>query len=359
MKKIVFVCSSMGGGGAEMVAVRLSNAFSKKKYDCYYYYWDDVKKHRFPMDKDVRIIRSKGRSFFSRINQLRQLIVNENVESIISFTDIPNIISWIALMFIKSNKPTFTPTIHSNVKVRDKNINITVKFFLVRFLHKISCKRANRVVVVSDGVKKAVSDYYGLPLNQIYRIYNPVLSSVPNSIERSVVGEVVKLVAVGRLTKAKNYPQMIRAVKRLQDSKVNNFILDIYGEGELRGKMEILIKKLELEDIITLKGFHSDLKHVLKSYDVFLMSSKWEGFGNVLVEALALGLRIVSTNYSSGAYEILDKGRYGKLVSVGDVQSFCNAIEDAVFDSTLDEGIYSHLDKFSTKKVCAEYDNII
>jgi|APSaa5957512535_1039671.scaffolds.fasta_scaffold16143_4 glycosyltransferase involved in cell wall biosynthesis len=359
MKRIVFVCSSMGGGGAEMVAVRLSNAFSEKGYNCYYYYWDDVEKHRFPIDEDVRIIRSKGRSIFSRVNQLRQLITSENIESVISFTDIPNIVSWIALSFIKTNKPIFTSTIHSNVKVRDKNVKITVKFFLIRLLHKMSCKKANRVIAVSDGARKAVLEYYDLPLSQVHRIYNPILSSTPNSIKRSVIGEVVKLVAVGRLTEAKNYSQMIYAVKKLQDSHFNNFILDIYGEGELKSEIKSLIKNLELENIITLKGFCSNLEYRLKSYDIFLMSSKWEGFGNVLVEALALGLRIVSTNYPSGSCEILDNGKYGQLVSVGDVQSFYNAIKDAMFDNKINKGVYLYLGRFSTGKVLSEYERII
>ena len=312
MKKIVFICSSMGGGGAEMVAVRLANEFSKREHSCYYYYWDDVKEHRFLIDKNVQIVRSKGRSFFSRISQLRRLILSEKIDSVISFTDIPNIISWIALIFIK-RKPIFISTIHSNIKVRDKNVDINARFFLVRFLHKISCRGADQVVAVSNGSRRAILEYYSLPSSKVQRIYNPILNLVPKSIERTAIGETVKLIAIGRLTKAKNYSQMIYAIKKLQDSQINNFILDIYGEGELESEIKALIKELELDKIITLKGFHGNITHVLKSYDIFIMSSKWEGFGNVLVEALASGLRIVSTDYPSGAYEILNKDISARL----------------------------------------------
>ncbi len=348
----------MGGGGAEKVAVKLSSLFSNKGYKCYYYYWDDVKEHRFSLDKNVNIIRSNSRSIFLRIGQLRRLIINENIESVISFTDVPNIISWFASMFIRS-RITFVPTVHSNVKVRDENINHTLGFFLARFLHKISCKSADKVVAVSNGARRAILNYYNLPSSKVCTIYNPVLSTVPNLIERTTIGKQVKLIAVGRLTEAKNYSQMLYAVKQLHDSQVDNFILDIYGEGELRGNIESLIKKLKLEDIVTLKGFSSNLKNLFATYDIFLMSSKWEGFGNVLVEALSSGLRIVSTNYPSGASEILDNGRYGYLVDVGNAYEFCNAINIAMNQNDIDENIYHHLGQFSTQEIFKKYASII
>lgn len=98
------------------------------------------------------------------------------------------------------------------------------------------------------------------------------------------------------------------------------------GEGEDRGRLEYLIKELKLENDVSLLGFVENPYAYMQRSDVFVLSSRWEGFGNVLVEAMACGCPVVSTNCPSGPAEILGNGEYGILVPVGDVEKMAKSI---------------------------------
>lgn len=98
------------------------------------------------------------------------------------------------------------------------------------------------------------------------------------------------------------------------------------GEGEDRGRLEYLIKELKLENDVSLLGFVENPYAYMQRSDVFVLSSRWEGFGNVLVEAMACGCPVVSTNCPSGPAEILENGEYGILVPVEDVEKMAKSI---------------------------------
>lgn len=98
------------------------------------------------------------------------------------------------------------------------------------------------------------------------------------------------------------------------------------GEGEDRGRLEYLIKELKLENNVSLLGFVENPYAYMQRSDVFVLSSRWEGFGNVLVEAMACGCPVVSTNCPSGPAEILENGEYGILVPVEDVEKMAKSI---------------------------------
>jgi len=104
----------------------------------------------------------------------------------------------------------------------------------------------------------------------------------------------------------------------------------ILGEGEERPSLEALVRKLELEKHVALPGFVANPYKYMKRAAVFVLSSRWEGFGNVLVEAMATGTPVVSTDCPSGPAEILENGKWGRLVPVGDVSALALAIEAAL-----------------------------
>ena len=190
------------------------------------------------------------------------------------------------------------------------------------------------VVAVSSGVRDSLQDRAGLIANKVEVIHNPLrnLSAEELSTDdcMAVSGWLQgqkRLIAMGTLKRQKGFDVLFRALHELKSS-VDAHLL-ILGDGPLRNELEKLASELQIEDRVCLLGFRSNPGAFLKHADVFVLSSNWEGFGNVVVEALSEGVPVVSTDCPSGPAEILEDGRHGKLVSIGDWRAMSRAIEEA------------------------------
>ncbi len=126
------------------------------------------------------------------------------------------------------------------------------------------------------------------------------------------------------MEKQKDFPSLIKAFAIVR--KVQRARLVILGSGKDRQQLNNLVRELGLQDDVALIGFVDNPYAYLARSHVFVLSSAWEGFGNVIVESLALGMPVVSTNCPNGPAEILDNGKYGDLVSVGDSEAMAQAI---------------------------------
>lgn len=205
--------------------------------------------------------------------------------------------------------------------------------FKVRFLPglmRLTYPRADHVVAVSSGVADDLAQTIGLSRAGVHVIPNPSITSgflgfTPEKPEhRFFASGRPVVVAVGSLVAAKDYPSLLEAfsmVIRNQDMR-----LIILGEGSERASLEALVSHLGLGDLVDLPGFVDPPWSFMAYSSVFVLSSAWEGLPTVLVEALALGCRIVSTDCRSGPREILEGGRYGKLVPVGSPSDMAKAI---------------------------------
>lgn len=192
--------------------------------------------------------------------------------------------------------------------------------------------RAKGVIAISHGLARDYADLLGVPRAEVTTIYNPVLDD-DLAAAASVLWEppwgpdrgLPLIVSVGRLTRQKDPATLIRAFAQLRSQRPVR--LAIVGEGEDRGALEGLARDLGVADHLWLPGFLDNPYPVMAAASVFVLASRWEGFGNVLAEALALGLPVVSTDCPHGPAEILDAGRYGELVQVGDPAALAAATE--------------------------------
>ena len=139
------------------------------------------------------------------------------------------------------------------------------------------------------------------------------------------------VLSVGRLTEQKDFETLIRAFALLRSRRACRLV--ILGEGALRERLERLVTELGLHGAVLLPGFMANPFAWMRTSRVFVMSSAWEGFGNVLVEAMASGTPVVATDCHSGPSEILEGGRWGRLVPVGDVAAMAAAIEAVLVGS--------------------------
>jgi glycosyltransferase involved in cell wall biosynthesis len=150
----------------------------------------------------------------------------------------------------------------------------------------------------------------------------------------------------------KNHPLLLQAFSRVAKPGAR---LMFVGEGAGREDLAALAGELDVADQVIFAGFHSDPTPFYKTADLFVLSSDYEGFGNVIVEAMACGTSVVSTDCPSGPGEILDGGRYGRLVPVGDVHAMARAIEAGLQDPTPEAVLLSRARDFAPDKAAARY----
>jgi glycosyltransferase involved in cell wall biosynthesis len=203
-----------------------------------------------------------------------------------------------------------------------------------------------------------------IPLDRIQVIYNPIVT--PDLFEKSKAflnhpwykkGEPPVLLAVGRLTKQKAFDVLIRAFAQIRKDQSARLI--ILGEGEERPALEGLIKEYKLEQDISMPGFVPNPYPYMAHAAVFVLSSRWEGLPTVLVEALALGTSIVSTDCPSGPREILLDGKYGKLVPVDDPSALAVAITASLSATTSDRPSRESWRSFDLEYAVDQYINIL
>jgi glycosyltransferase involved in cell wall biosynthesis len=225
--------------------------------------------------------------------------------------------------------------------------------------------RADALVGISDGGCAALRELFaGREAPPIHRIYNCIdalevarLSAEPVTHPWLAEKDKPVVLSVGRLVGVKDYPTLIRAfghVRKRMDCR-----LIIAGEGRQRGKLETLIGRLGLRGSVDLPGFAPNPFALMKQADVFVLSSVFEGFGNVLTEALAAGLPCVATDCRSGPREILADGKYGRLARVGDPLGLADAIVATLTNPPSAELLREAVQRFTPEAAVAEYLRVL
>ena len=222
----------------------------------------------------------------------------------------------------------------------------------------------DHVIAISLGVQSSVKRVVGIPEDKITTICNPVVTPDIQTLANESVDhpwllnkEVPVVVAAGRLSKQKDFPTLLRAFKRV--AAVRSVRLIILGEGWQRSSLHGLAKRMNIAEQVSLPGYVSNPHAFMARASAFVLSSRFEGLGNVLIEALACGCPCVSTDCPSGPAEILAHGRFGTLVAVGDDAALARGIECAL-DQPPDKGVLRRrADMFPVENSVAMYEKVI
>ena len=208
------------------------------------------------------------------------------------------------------------------------------RYLLPRLMARLY-PRADAVVAVSEGVRQDLLGRFPLPPAAVRTIYNPVITpallaarDAPLDDPWFVAGAPPVLINVAQLRVQKDQATLLRAFARLRARHPARLL--ILGEGNQRPALEALARELGIAADVRLAGFVPNPLAYLRRARLFVLSSAWEGLPTVLIEALACGCPVVSTDCPSGPAEILDNGRWGGLVPVGDVDALTAAIETAL-----------------------------
>jgi len=352
---------TLGGGGAERVMVNLARGFSEQglKVDLVLAKAEGPYLSQVP--SRVRVVDLKASRVLTSLPGLVRYLKRERPAALLSALDHANIVAiWarkiagIPCRLVVSTHATLSKVIENASNARSRVMPLFIRWFY---------PWADAVVAVSQGVADDLVKTTWLPRELITVIYNPIVT--PELLEKAkenVVhpwfkpGQPPVILSAGRLTKQKDFPTLIRAFALVRAKHPARLM--ILGEGEERSKLEALVRELGLENDVSMPGFVENPYAYMARAAVFVLSSAWEGFGNVLVEAMAVGTPVVSTDCPSGPAEILEGGKWGKLVPVGDVEKLAEAIKDVLSESNKYNGII-RVQVFKLEKIVDDYISVL
>jgi len=220
-------------------------------------------------------------------------------------------------------------------------------------------RRADVLVACSQGVADELARLTGKPRGSIWVIYNPLPPDLERRAEEPLdhpwfaPDQPPVILSVGRLSPEKDFPTLLKAFWHVR--RHHRVRLVILGEGSERGKLEGMVRRMGLEGEVSLLGFVENPFKFMKRAKVFVLSSRFEGFPLVLVEALALGMRVVATDCESGPREILGGGRWGILVSVGDAEGMAEGIGRMLEGEVDREALVRRGREFSLERVGTQW----
>jgi glycosyltransferase involved in cell wall biosynthesis len=361
--RIALFLQFMAMGGAEKMMLNLAGGFLARGYAV-----DLVlAQTRGPLleqvSPEVRVVDLKSARVLSALPKLVNYFRSARPDVVLSALTHANLIAvWAKLLSGSRTHVVVSKDFYFSQKAR---VAVTRTERLFPFLMRLTYRAADGIIAASSGAADALSQLIAIPRQSIAVIYNPVL--VGNRIEEMAEAPLDHpwfqtelppvFLSVGRMEIAKDYPTLLQAFALLKERVPARLI--ILGDGSLRPQLEALAEELGLDGLLEMPGFTNNPFQFMRRSKAVVMSSRWETFGNVLVEAMACGTQAISTNCPSGPMEILENGEYGWLVPMSDPQALALAMEDALHNPRPMEKLRAHARKFSVNLVTEQYLRVL
>lgn len=327
--RVALFIPSLHGGGAERVMVSLANGLAAQGVDVDLVLARKAGVYLADVSADVRIVDLNARRTLQTVWPLARYLRRARPATLMSAMNYVNVIAvWARQIAGVSTRLVLSE--HANLSQLLSDASPRMAWILPRLMRP-AYARAHAIIAVSDGVARDLAAVLGCPRQRVHTRHNPVdtVSVAAKGAEALdhpwfTAAAPPVVVAAGRLSPEKDYPTLIRAFALLRAQRPAR--LAILGEGAQRQALQSLINGLDCKDDILLAGFQANPYAWMSRAGAFVLSSRWEGFGNVLVEAMACGTPVVSTACPSGPEEILAGGRWGRLAPVGDAAALALAI---------------------------------
>jgi len=355
--RISILLPNLNGGGAERVALDLADAFAE-------------------LGHSVEFVLLRAEGVFLEHAKERHKVVNLNVSRIRSAI-VP------LISYIRKNRPdgliaamwplTFIAPVAMKLSFHRSPV-LTVEHsilsnqyanwghlhhFALRLSMALGFRLANARAGVSAGVVEDVAKLAAYPVSGVQTLYNPIPTPSTASLEALRNAESYwirpkghRIIIVGNLKTVKNHALLLSAFAELNDPSACLLIL---GQGYLETDLRLRADQLHISAQVVFAGFHADPTAFYQTADLLVLSSDYEGFGNVIVEALGCGLPIVSTDCPSGPSEILENGHYGRLTPVGDANALARAMQEALSSPFDSEVLKRRAADFSPERAARAY----
>lgn len=360
-KKIMFVLPSLEGGGAERVITNIIRHLDNRLYDIFLILFEMKGPYLSSIPSYVNLydLKKKRKGFFSVVKVVFSLITifrKIRPNAIISFINMTNVITIISthLSFIKC-KLIIGIRIYFHAGLIDKFNKLNL------FLYKRLFKYANVSIVNSVELGKHSEQFFHINHDKIKVIYNPIDFENINKLKNEHLDSLCPgqyILAVGRLSNEKGFFYLLKAFFLIKDETHEKLV--ILGKGPDEEILKGMASDFGIKERVLFLGFQSNPYKFMRNAKIFVLSSLYEGFPNVLLEAMACGAPVISTNCPSGPGEIIENYKNGILVPPADEKALAVAILNLVKDENLRKKFSlegsKRVEDFSIEKLMPQYE---
>jgi glycosyltransferase involved in cell wall biosynthesis len=349
---------SLAGGGAERMMLNLAGRFVKRGKTVDLVLARATGPYLANVPEGVGILDLGAHRVLTALPGLARYLSRRGPAALLAAMDHANLVAIWAKRLARVDTPVFVSVRNTlsvearrGVRLRDKALPALARRFY---------PRAAGVIAVSRGVAEDLESHVGLEAGSVKVIYNPVvtpeladLAEQPLDHPWLATGASPLLLAAGRLTQQKDFATLIDAFAALRSRRPARLL--ILGEGPERTRLEEKIRDAGLHGEVRLEGFVDNPFAYMRRADLFVLSSAWEGLPGVLIQAMACGTPVVSTDCPSGPREILLDGKLGALVPVGDSKALAVAMLDTLDAPASPEALRRRAADFSLAEIASEY----
>jgi glycosyltransferase involved in cell wall biosynthesis len=351
-KKISILLSSFSSGGAERAMLNLGEAFADKGFDVEFLLAINEGEFLELAASRYRIVDLKLNRTYELPFKLFNYVIYNRPFALISNNWKHSLCGCLTRLLF----PFFNLIVVEHGSPTINTISSKIIFYIVG---TVFYRLSTRVIAVSTGVADGIRKCTSGLSDKVTVIYNAINSNGYKLISTRKVSTTASrtLITIGRLVQEKNHNLLLEAFAVAV--RVVNIRLVIVGVGPLETLLKEKAQILGIQDRVNFVGFHPRPNEFLSESDLFVLTSNHEGMGNVLVEALCCGLPIVSTDCHCGPREVLMDGKYGSLVSVGDVNSLAQAILNKLLEERDPEGQRMGAERFKPSRIADQYLTIL
>lgn len=326
---IALFIRSLHGGGAERVFLQLARGFVERGLSVDLILPRKTGAYLAQVPPEVRIVDLESPQVLRSLPKLVSYLKQQQPRALLAALHYPaEIALWAKRMAGGSTRVVVSERNTLSVQARHtQQLSVRLSPLAARLFYPW----ADDIVAVSQGVADDLASTTRLSPDAIKVIYNPTVTPELMAKSKAAIahpwfadGQPPVILGVGRLHPQKDFSTLIRAFARVRQQRPAKLI--ILGVGPEEAMLRDLIETLQLSADVDLAGFAQNPYAYMRQAALLALSSAWEGFGNVLIEALAVGTPVVSTDCPSGPAEVLNHGQYGLLVPVGDSEQMAQAI---------------------------------
>jgi len=364
--RIIFHSASLRGGGAERVFALMANELAARGHDVTLFTWNAEGPNAALLSPRVKLVdlglTIHGESY-GKLATLQGLwrtisvLRSHKPDVVFSAPEFANLVMMLALL-LSGSGAEFFPTFHAAESLPSGGMGAR----LAIWLSKLVASRTTRAIAVSQGIGRDLAER-GFPVSRIVVINNPLppraetSPSYPWQDRLAAMGDGPVLASVGRLVPVKDHRTLLEACAIMDTGRP--WRLAIFGEGPLEAELKTHAAQLGIGERVLFAGYVEDPMACYAAADLVVVSSLSEGFGNVLIEAMASGVPVISTDAPHGPREILADGRFGTLVPVGDVKSLAAAMAHMLEHPTPANLLKERAEDFDVARIGDQYEQLL
>ncbi len=349
------------GGGAERVVINLAQEFARQGVNVDFLVCRDTGPLRTNFGPGIRLHQLRVNQAMLAAPELAAYLVSRKPRSLLS-TLIHANVSACAGHFLSRSKSRLVIRLENTLDNYRDRPSLAIRLALA--LAPSVFRRADKVIAVSEDVRADAVTAFPKIARRLVTINNPVdiqgisrltMESSPHPWLSD--GDMPVIISAGRLVAQKDYATLIRAFALVRGARSCRLV--ILGEGEELSSLLQLADDLGVKGDVLFPGFVQNPYAWISRAKLFVLTSRWEGFGNVLTEALACGVPIVGSDCVGGIHEILDEGGYGILAPVGDAEAFARAISSTLDSKIPSVRLRSRAAQFDLPRIAEQYLRVL